>query len=181
MTEQPRILCVCTHNRTRSVLFAALLRHYTAGSSLVPNIVDVGLEPSGLPITEGVGDALAAYGVYAYSHLSHQVTDRIASEAHLVLAAERSHVVNISTRARNLFARSFTLPEFVSRADTAGPRGDRSIQDWVTRVDAGRRASDYVQSPVPMIEDPTGRGPGALRQSVTDIDLLCRRFAELWG
>ena len=63
----------------------------------------------------------------------------------------------------------------------AGPRGDQSIQQWVARVDAGRRASDYVQSSVPMIEDPTGRGPTALHQSVTDLDLLCRRFAELWG
>ncbi|HEY4332756.1 MAG TPA: hypothetical protein VGM78_09310 [Ilumatobacteraceae bacterium] len=181
MVEQPRILCVCADNCTRSVIAAALLRRYTSASTLAPNTVDVGLGPSGLAIADGVGHALAEHGIYVYSHLSHQLTDRIASEAHLVLAAERAHVVNISTRARNLFARSFTLPEFIARATNVGPRDGASIEEWVARVDAGRRPQEYAQSPVAMIEDPTGLGADALRLSVNDIDLMCQRFGDLWG
>lgn len=182
---RPRVLCVCAHNRTRSVLMCALLNHHLAQSgaaiaSGLPIVVSAGLGPPGMPITDGVAAALAAFGVDIGGRTSRHATERISAEAHLVLCADKSNVMALSTRARDRFVRTFTLPEFVQRATATGARRDRDIVTWVRTIGAGRVAAQYLQSDVPSIADPTGMGPAALEHCVGEIDRLCRRFVELW-
>ena len=188
MSGTNRILCVCSHNRTRSVIMAALLRRRLAArvdeaGGAMPVIANVGLGPPGMPITPGVAEVLASHGVDAQKiamHTSRQLTDRIALEAHLILTAERAHVLSISTRSRQLFERTFTLPEFVARASVVGPRGDDSLEAWLRRINDGRDASQYMHADVPIILDPTGLPSPALEHCTTEVDVLCARFAELW-
>ncbi len=181
-----RILCVCNHNRTRSVLMAAILRRTLDACSppgeFCPMIADVGFGPPGMPVTQGVVAQLAEMGIRIdpLTHVSRSLTDRIAEEADLILAAEVSNVVGVSTRARELFPRTFTLPEFVARAAAVGPRSGSTLESWLRLVGEGRRASDYLQADVAEILDPTGAPDGAIARCAAEIDLLCRRFAELW-
>ncbi len=181
-----RILCVCTHNRTRSVLIAALLRHHlqqrTRLGEFEPLVADVGLGVAGMLVTDGVAAALAAYGLLIdpATYASRSLTDRIAEEADLIVVADVTNVIGVSTRSRDLFRRTFTLPEFVARAAAVGARGDADLGTWLRRVGDGRRAGEYLHQEIAQIPDPTGLGQDAIVRCAAEIDLLCRRMAELW-
>lgn len=181
-----RILCVCSHNRTRSVLIAALLRHHLQQrirpGELEPLVADVGLGAAGMPVTEGVASALAALGpvIDPTTYSSRSLTDRIAEEADLILVADVTNVIGVSTRSRDLFRRTFTLPEFVARAAAVGARGDAELSTWLRLIGEGRRAGEYLHQEIAQIPDPTGLGQDSIVRCAGDIDLLCRRLAELW-
>ena len=112
---------------------------------------------------------------------SRSLTDRIALEADLILTAEVANVIAISTHARGLFERTFTLPEFV--APRVGRRSTQqySVQAWIAMVGVGRSANEYLRADVPEIADPTGFSIEAMTACAADIELSCRRFAELWS
>lgn len=184
-----RVLCVCSHNRTRSVMMAALVRHHLqiatlAAGGTAPLVADVGIGPAGLPITPGVAEAIARLhvplGADPERYTSRSMTDRMVDEADVILTAQVSNVISASTRARDVFPKAFTLPEFVARAAAVGPRRGDDLAAWLQRIGEGRRSSDYLRADVAEIADPTGSGDGAIQRCASDIDLLARRLAELW-
>ena len=173
------VLCVCTHNRTRSVLMGGHLEHRRACVGIPVTIATAGFEPGGLPPTPEAVRRLDAQGVDVRGHLSHRITDADIDAAGLVLTAERRHVVEIASRRPDAFAKTFTLPELVERGTAIGGRDERTVADWIGALDEGRpRSIDYLDAEIGEIDDPTGLGgrdwDRTERHVRTLVDRMCR-------
>jgi protein-tyrosine-phosphatase len=195
-----RILAVCTHNRTRSVMFAALLEALL-GDQLGRDAVAVkssGFAPVGLPPIPDAVDAMRRRGLDVSAHRSSVTTLTLVDGADLILTAERDHVVKIAGLSSAAFRRTFTLPEFVVGAATGidqdhaegitgsvEPRGRASVRavpdrvaDWAEQLSSPRRAAEYLRDPVPEVADPTGSSPPLFEVAVQEIERQCREAAE---
>jgi protein-tyrosine-phosphatase len=176
-----RILTVCTHNRTRSVLFEALLGRHLHECGVDAQLASAGTGVPGFPPMPEVVEFLATLGIDASHHESHRVDASAVSDADLVLTAEVQHVVHVAGTWPGTFGRTFTLPEFVGRAEAVGPRAGRPVALWVAEIAADRKGGvDYLHDrSVPEVDDPTGGPPAAWSSSFVSIDGWCRRAAEL--
>jgi protein-tyrosine-phosphatase len=175
-----RVLSVCSHNRTRSVLIGALLHLHLNEVGIVNDVVTAGFDAEGQPATSDALRALAARGIDLSEHVSRRVTDEHITWADLVLAAEHDHVVSISGRWPGAFERTFTLPELVAWGDHVGPRSTRTLRRWLGDIAAVRpTAFDYLETSVGEIDDPTGLSPAVWRACIDEIDGLTTRLADL--
>ena len=174
------ILCVCTYNQTRSVLMAALLDEHLRAEGVRAEIVGAGTRAAGGAPMSTTVDALAARGIDVRSHRGRPIDGPLVDAADLVITAEHAHVIEITGQWPRAFSRTFTLPEIVLRAGSAGPRGGVSFGVWRERLNTGRSSGlDYFDDPtVGEVVDPTGRDRTAWADSIATIDLLTRRLAE---
>lgn len=173
------IVTMCTHNRTRSVLMGALLGTHLAELAVEHRIFTAGMSGDDLPATEPTVRLLAQRGIDVSSHRSSFIGDEVMAAADLVVTAEVQHVVFVGGRWQGSFARAFTLPELVQRAEAVGPRVGSTLTDWLEKVNDGRaEGSDYMSDPAILeVADPTGHPPVVWRASLDEIDGLCRRLA----
>ena len=175
------VLAVCTHNRTRSVLMANLFQLHAAAAGLA-NLTQSGgfSEKGGEEPTDNTVRYLAARGIDVSGYRSHWMTDQSIRKAHLVVTAEKAHVVAIAGRWPDAFGYTFTLPELVERGEAVGGRNGRPLRDWLAEVNRGRPAAlDYLDSTVGEIDDPTGRSPATWRASFDRVDDLAARLVGL--
>jgi protein-tyrosine phosphatase len=165
MTDQPtpirRVLVVCTHNRTRSVMAGGLLWSYLRDN---PSFVieTAGFDQPGLPAIPEALQMLHSHGVDASAHRSKQVTAELVRSSTLVLTAERQHVMRIVTDFGGNIATTFTLPEYASYVMTGGDRPTGLA---------------YLRADIPEVEDPTGRTQGVWQSVWRDLDAWCQTIA----
>lgn len=175
-----RVLCVCTHNQTRSVLAAALVDHHLREAGVLAIVGSVGLVAGGSPPTEETVRLLGARGIDVSAHRSRRLDDATAAAADLIVTAERDHVVQIVGRSPSLFQRTFTLPEVVHRGDGLGDVEGIPLAEWLRALADGRPAAfDYLDAPVGEIADPTGQSRRDWAEAFATIDDLTRRLARL--
>ena len=173
VTGPLQILCVCTHNQTRSVLMGALLQRHATEMDLSVAVRTGGFAVAGQPPTDGAVQALAQRGIDVTAHRSSPVTDLGIERADLVLTAEQQHVVSIASRGGQIFDRTYTLPEFLQRASDVGRDDTYSLHEWLAELALGRpRGMDYLNAPIGEIDDPTGGPPSAWRRSAEEIDRM---------
>jgi protein-tyrosine-phosphatase len=171
-SEYFSVLFVCTANRCRSPMAAALLDE-AAGDRGISGIEigSVGVLPGGLPAAEGARATVDGLE----EHVSHQVTAPLVRFADLVIGMGRSHVREVVVLAPEAFSCSFTLKELVRIASPRG--GDESLDAWVKRVGAGRRPSQLAGNAYDdSIADPMG---GPLSRFEATADELRRLIDEL--
>lgn len=173
-----RILTVCTHNRTRSVMMEALLRSMLS-ARLGPDGVVVtsgGFGPAGMPAISEAVEAMARRGLDVSSHRSRQVDGSVLRHSDLILTAERDHVVKIASIDPAAFRRALTLPEFVSTTSRAtGSAG--TLADWVTSITSERTAMAYLRDPIEEVDDPTGTTGRTFEHAVVAIEAACSMAA----
>jgi protein-tyrosine-phosphatase len=175
-----RLLAVCTHNRTRSVLMAALFQQHAEARGVPVAVRSAGTGADGEPPTDTTVRMLAAREIDVTQHYSAAISDSSVGGAHLIVTAEQAHVVSIAGRWPDSFHRTFTLPELVARGTAVGPISDHSIDEWLAAVNHGRlHGLDYLDTPVGEIDDPTGRAPAVWAASFQRIDDLTDRLATL--
>ena len=181
MTLPVRVLCVCSHNRTRSVLAGALLGEHCHLVGLASQVTTAGTLEGGYAPTSQTVQLLSQRGVDVEGYRSRVVTNELVKEADLVITAERSHVVWIAGLWPDAFATTFALPEIVARAEAAGPRNGRPFAEWLASVGQGRkRGLDYIEAAdFADVADPTGLGSNEWAQAVARIDHLTRRLAQV--
>lgn len=174
-----RVLCVCTHNRTRSVLMAGLLAHHGRAAGVPLDVSSAGFASADEPALERAVRLLADRGVDAGGHRSRRLDAADVRTADLLVTAERAHVVSVAGRWPEAYPRTFTLPELVQRAEDAGARAGRPLDAWVLAVNDGRpSAFEYLdRSDVPEIDDPTGGRPAEWARAFAEIDALTARLA----
>ena len=176
---QFRILTVCTHNRTRSVMIAAML-----DSMLVRRVgrrafvvESAGFAEEGFPPIPPAVDAMAKRGLDVSDHRSRLLTVDLIDACDLILTAERDHVVRVATMSSAAFARSMTLPRFVELSDpgtgTEDARGARRLREWVEELTADRTPREYLSADIGEIADPTGAPPRIFEAAVVDMQGLC--------
>jgi protein-tyrosine-phosphatase len=170
-----RIATVCTHNRTRSVMAMALLQagldaRLGAGWAEVESF---GFGPEGIAAIPDAVAAMKARGLDVSAHRSRQVTAERLGGVDLVLTAEKDHVVRIVGTSSELWARTFTLPEFLERAAGDPDPDGRSLEDWVVALSSGRTTGEYLRTSVPEVWDPTGSSSRRFAAAVEEIATAC--------
>jgi protein-tyrosine phosphatase len=126
----------------------------------------------------------AAFGISLEGHQPAQMTAPALAAADLVLGLARQHVRETVVLVPSAFARSFTLREFVRRAEQVGPRGaEQPMAQWLTSVHGDRRHLDLVgDSEVDDIPDPMGGPPEGYRAMLTEVSALVDALHALaWG
>lgn len=173
------ILTVCSYNRARSVMTELLLRRALADAGVQADVRGVGFAAGGRPPLPATIQALRALDLDATGAISERVDLAALRSAHLVLAAERVHVVRLVEDDRSMLRKVFTLPEFTELATAAGPRSGRRFEEWLAVVGEGRTHASFLASKVPEIADPVGQPPDAFRTTALAIEEWCDTVAAL--
>lgn len=173
-----RILTVCTHNRTRSVMMAALIGRGLAARGTDADVQSAGFGPEGMPAIRDAVDAMAKRRLDVAGHRSRQVVPAMLEPADLVVTAERDHVIKIAAMSPDVFARTMTLPEALRLAATGAGADAVDVRAWAAALTEGRGASEYLRGEIPEVFDPTGSPRRAFDAAVIDIEAQC---AELVG
>lgn len=181
MADPLRVLTVCTHNRTRSVIAEALLDRALHARGIDAMVRSTGTHAEQLPATDGAVRLLAERGIDVGAHRSRRTNDKAVSGADLIVTAESDHVVWIAGRWPDAFAKTFTLPELVTLGARAGGRRGRPIGEWLAELAPHRPpASSYLEPDVVAeVADPTGGPRRVWATSFAEIERLTTELAEL--
>jgi protein-tyrosine phosphatase len=174
------IAFVCTGNRFRSPLAAALLAEDAKGlpvqiTSL--GTLDLGPAPAlpeALEVAERLGLDLSEHRAQALTQLDLEPFD-------LVLGFERAHVAAAVLDGHARLERTFTLPELVALLDsTSGPPvASDAVERARVRVAQAHEARppDFRKRPVPEVADPLGLPPAEQRRTASELRALVSRLA----
>ena len=175
-----RVLTVCTHNRTRSVVAAALLRNHLESRQVTCEVMSAGTTSGGSPVTEPAREALAQRNLPLGQHTSTRVTRDMVRRADLVLTAEPDHVVWIAGRWPEAFPRTFTLPEAATLMSSLAVRPPQPWHEWLDAVAQHRPpVRQYlVRDAVASVADPTGMAAPAWETMMNDVDRWCGLVAD---
>jgi protein-tyrosine phosphatase len=175
-----RIVLICTGNRFRSPLAAAVLQSRVP----VPLHVDsLGLYDLG-PVP-ALGEALQAgrrFGLDLSDHRARPLFGQKLAEVDLVLGFERIHVAAAVVDAEAARERSFTLPELVELLEAIE---HPSEDDPAVRFrESIRRANDLraawtPDASLPEVPDPWGTPAGSYAAIGAQVAGLCERLVEL--
>jgi protein-tyrosine phosphatase len=184
-----RILTVCSHNRTRSVMMAALLQSLLterlgAGAALVRSS---GFGPEGLPAIDDAVAAMRRRRLDVSDHRSRSTTAELIDAADLVVVAERDHVVKVAALSPSAFRRTLTLPELLERAGSViagvhgapSPLATTAVRAWAEALTADRSAAAYLRTPVPELADPTGSSARSFEAAAVAIERQCSELADM--
>jgi protein-tyrosine-phosphatase len=174
-----RVLTVCTHNRTRSVVAAAMLRHHLHNAGVPSEVASAGTTSGGAPAMEQARAGLAQRHIPLGAHTSTKVTRDMVAWADLVLTAEPEHVVWIAGRWPEAFSSTFTLPEAAALMSKVAVRRSQPWQDWLAAMAEQRPpVRQYlVRDAVPGVADPTGLGSAAWEVMLDEVHRWCSMVA----
>jgi protein-tyrosine phosphatase len=177
-----RILTVCSHNRTRSVMMAALFERLLTDRLGADRVVvrSSGFGPPGLPAIDDAVRAMHRRGIDVSRHRSTATTRSLVDGADVIITAEREHVVKIASLSPAAFRRAMTLPEFLARAvEVPATPHDGRLRPWVESLTAARTAADYLRGRIPEVADPTGSSPRAFEAATAEIERQCAEASAL--
>jgi protein-tyrosine phosphatase len=168
------LVVVCTANRFRSPIAAALLRRLTADLPVdVSSFGTLDLEPG--PVLAEALELAPGLGIALDDHRSRCVRGTSLGSADLVLGFERIHVAVAVVDAGAPRERAFLLPELVALLDRLPPTGDPGLVERArarVRMAHERRAGDRPQE----LTDPAGGPKRGYATSAREIDRLCREL-----
>lgn len=176
-----RVLVVCTANRCRSPLAAALLREALDVRTVGVEVRTAGLLDDGLPATEATVAVAARRGVDLGGHRSARVDPTDVSAADLVIGMERLHVREAVLAVPEAWPRAFTLKELVRRGEAVGPRSSHeSLATWLARLHEGRRRQEVLgASPLDDVADPAGHPIGEHEDLARELEQLVGLLVQL--
>jgi protein-tyrosine-phosphatase len=174
-----RILTVCTHNRTRSVVAAALLDQHLTAAGIDHEVASAGVDPA--PDWFGHNPAishLADHGIITEHQSSRPIDHEVVRTADVILTAEPEHVVWIAGQWPEVYRRTFTLPEAAEMTRRLAPSG--GFEQWLECLASNRPpARTYLaRGAIPMIADPTGQSKEMWDSVIATIDEDCRTIVS---
>jgi protein-tyrosine-phosphatase len=176
------VVFLCTGNRFRSPMAAALLSRATEGLPVhvrSRGTLDVETMPA---LPEAVQEA-ASLGLDLSSHRARRLAGEDLSEADLVLGFERTHVAVAVIEAGARRERTFTLPELVGLLAAIDlPPDLEPIERARAALRAAHEARGAGHALLPEIADPIGRPRSAQRETATRLQVLVSQIAaDLFG
>ena len=141
------ILFVCTANRVRSPLAAAVARSVVEATALPVSISSAGLLPAGFPADPDMAHVAARRGYDLSAHVSRQVDAGLIERSDLVIAMTGRHVVDLVGMAPGATRRILTLREAGTAATLSAPSAwdPISLRRWAeTPTDRCREAVPLV-------------------------------------
>jgi protein-tyrosine phosphatase len=176
-----RILIVCTANRCRSPLAAALLGAALAEHGETAEIDTAGLGAQGRAATDETMAVAARRDLDLAAHRSRTLEPTLVARADIVLGMERVHVREVVAADPSAWPRTFTLKELVRRGEAVGAQQPgETLAAWLARVGEGRQSRDLLgASPLDDVADPSGRPIGDHEDLAHDLEDLLGRLANL--
>jgi protein-tyrosine phosphatase len=175
------VLIVCTANRCRSPIAAALLRQRLPRSSGV-EVRSAGFLSGGAPADPQAVTRMGRFGINLSTHRSVQLDDALLDWSDLILTMTRSHVRSLAARDGVLRRRTFTLRDFVARGQGMSWTSI-DMAAGAAHLDAERPVDALLGEGQPDdITDPMGRSSRVWRDVVTvldeQVDLLAAMVAR---
>jgi protein-tyrosine phosphatase len=179
------VVFVCTGNRFRSPLAAALFAEATAGLPVLirsAGTLNVGSPP---PFPETL-ECAQRFGLDISRHRARPLADQDVSAADLVVGFEHAHVAVAVIDAGVQRERAFTLPEIVQLLDFVNEPLDVETQSErarlaIARADATRVALGLTPGR-PELADPVGHSRAVFAQRAEEIrDLVGRLVSAFFG
>jgi protein-tyrosine phosphatase len=175
-----RVLVVCTANRCRSPLAAALLADALARYGHPAEVGTAGLRTPDLPATDETLLVADRRDLDLSAHRSRRLTADDIGRADLVIGMELKHVREVVALVPAAWPRTFTLLELARRGAAVGPRDGESVAAWLDRVHEGRDPGDLLgKSAVDDIDDPSGAPIGDHEDVARELERLVEQVAEL--
>ena len=158
-----------------------MLRARAEARGVALDVHSRGLGLDGHPATDEAIESAQARGADIRAHRSAVLEHADVDAADLVLGMERQHAREAIVLEPDALARSFTLKEFVRRAEVVGPRpAGEGLEPWLERLGAGRRAADLLGSdPDDEVADPYRRRLAEYGVCADEISVLVDRLLDL--
>jgi protein-tyrosine phosphatase len=177
-----QLLVVCTANICRSPMAERFLRRAAATRGIDATVTSAGMLTNGVPASPGAVAALAAYGLDLTDHHSRRLDAAMIESADLVVTMEAIHVRDAAVLAPKRFPAIYTLREILRRSAEVGPRGRRTIDEWLVELGAGRRAADLLRADELDVTDPYGGQIEHYVATAAELATLTEALADaLWG
>ena len=168
-----RVLVLCTANRCRSPLLAAMLGRATAERGLPVVVTSAGLRSPGHPVEPGSRDQAALRGLDLGDHVSRRVEAADLEAADLVLTAGFTQLRDAVALQTSCWPRTFAVRDFVRRAQRIRPPATLGLPERVQQLHLGRRTSDLVRAGTnDDVPDPMGGPPSAFAAMGQEFDVL---------
>jgi len=173
------VLFICTANRCRSPLAAALFEQALTSRGASARVLSAGLLRSGDPVPlDGIRIA-EEFGLDVSTHLSRRMTPEIIASADLVLGMTREHAREAVASVPDCWPRTFTLQQFVRWLESTDLPRRASLGDWLDGVAGDRpRASLIGSSPRDDIADPMRRPLPVWRETARVLRTATSTVAE---
>ncbi len=144
-------------------------------------VASAGLFDGGRRASPEVVTTLAPFGIDLTGHRSTLLTASAVEDADLVLGMERRHAREAVLLDPSAWARTFTLKDFVRRAEPVGPRrSGQPLGAWLAAVGDGRERTDLIgRAPEDEVADPVGGDLAGYRATATELADLVQRVARL--
>ena len=175
-----RVLFVCTANRCRSPLAAAVFARAAAQRGALVATSSAGLLASGFPALPEMVAAARGIGIDLSAHRSHRM--RAADlDVDLVIGMERLHVREVAVLSPTALGRAFTFRELARRLAAADPRRAAvPASTDLAELSAERALRDLLgNADEDDIADPAGGTPedyAAAVLAITDCAARCARL-----
>ena len=131
-------------------------------------------------VSEGMVGTAREWGLDLGAHRSRRLEVDDVRDADMVLAMEHHQVADVLLKDPAAWPRTFTIKEFVRRAEAVGPRAvEEPFAAWVARVHAGRRRQDLVGAWRDDVVDPAGLPEHELDRAIGELDQLTKFLVEL--
>jgi protein-tyrosine-phosphatase len=175
-----QVAFVCTGNRFRSPLAAALLAREADG--LPVQIVSLGtLDLGSKPALPEAVSLAQEIGLDLSGHASRNLASVDLEPFDLVLGFERMHVMASVVDARARIERTFTLPELVGllRRLPGPPLPTDPVERALVRIRQAHavRPPGFRNGPMPELGDPLGKTLQAQRQTTAELSDLVSELA----
>jgi protein-tyrosine-phosphatase len=165
-----RLLVICSANRCRSPMAAALLQRRLTTAGVDAEVLSAGFGPGGLPALDEVVEVMLELGVDLRLHRSRPVTQADLIASNLIIVMTRQQAMEVVLLDPQSWPRTFPMVDLVRRGARIGPRGaNETLREWAARAHAGRRRSDLLAlRPGDDIFDPAG-SPAAVVRRTRDV------------
>ena len=181
MTERPFALAVvCTANRFRSPLAAALIRAETGALPVEVHSFAASGRSGAAALRQAV-ERGTPFGVDLGEHVSRRLAPGELGDVDLVLGFERTHVASAVVDGRARRERAFTLPEFVPLAESVQVPAESDPVRRARAVVAAAAAARAAAPGTPLAElgDPAGGPERGYDAAAREVEGLSRRLVRV--